>query len=249
MEYNCRLINYPTGQHVTFYKKTIETGRETNENFNKSYQKENREKQEEAHCKSVSLKHTKNRIYQIARSNTWEWFITLTFDRNKTDSSDYLEVVTKFTKYFNNIQQRKCPSLKYLIVPELHADNTHYHFHGLLANCDGLHFKYSGHTDRKSGRPIFNIMDWTLGFTTATRVEDSSRVSSYITKYITKDVMLFLKNKKRYYCSRNVDIAEPEYFIMDEEDFQTVYKDKISYCKTITVQEAYQQISYYELTY
>lgn len=30
--------------------------------------------------------------------------------------------------------------LKYLIIPELHADKVHYHFHGLLADCGGMVF-------------------------------------------------------------------------------------------------------------
>lgn len=171
-DYNCRLYNYPSGQHVTFYKKSIHIGELKNENFKKTYHRERTEK-EEKHCISVSLKNTKNRIYQIARSNTWEWFITLTFDRIKTDASDYDEVVKKLTKYMNNFQQRKCPNMKYLIVPEFHADGKHYHFHGLLSDCGGLHFAYSGHNDRKSGMPIFNIRDWTLGYTTATRVQDT----------------------------------------------------------------------------
>lgn len=246
MDYNCRLYDYPAGQHVTFYKKSIHSGELKNKNFKKTYQRERTEK-EEKHCISVSLKNTKNRIYQIARSNTWEWFITLTFDRTKTDASDYDTVVGKLTQYLNNFQKRKCPAMKYLIVPELHADGEHYHFHGLLSDCDGLHFSYSGHNDRKSGKPIFNIKDWTLGFTTATRVQDTGKVSSYITKYMTKSTVKYLKNKKRYYASHNINIVEPEYMVEDEEEFQRLYADRITYCKTVDIPEAHQRVTYYEL--
>lgn len=247
MDYNCRVFDYPTGQHVTFYRQAIHSGELKNENFKKTYQRERTEKEEE-HCVSVSLKYTKNKIYQIARSEGWDWFITLTFDRQKTDASDYDEVVKKLTQYLNNFRKRgKCPNLKYLIVPELHKDGKNYHFHGLLSNCDRLHFAYSGHNDRKSGKPIFNIRDWTLGYTTATRVEDSGKVSSYITKYITKATVNYLKNKKRYYASQNIRVVEPEYYIEDEEDFQKLYADRITYCKTIDVPEAHQRITYYEL--
>ena len=256
MEYNCRLYDYPDGQHVTFYKKTIsrredrqedgEKKRETCENFSKAYKNEFRTEEEEKRCIDVSLSATKNRIYNIARSNMWDWFITLTFDRTRTDSSEYDTIVKRLKIFLNNIQKRKCPDMKYLIVPELHADKEHYHFHGLLANADGMHFVYSGRDD-KAGEPIYNVKDWTWGFTTATRIKDSGRASSYITKYITKDNENILKEKNRYYCSRNIDRADAELFLKDEEDFQKTYADRITYCKSVRIPAAHQGSNYYEL--
>lgn len=252
MEYNCRIYDYPAGQHVTIYKKTITRkdteieNTEKNEHFTKAYKNEERTTEEENHCTKVSLSATKNRIYNIARSNTWDWFITLTFDREKTDSSDYDEIVRRLQIFLNHLQQRQCPNLKYLIVPEFHADNKHYHFHGLLSDCDGLRFKYSGH-DTKNEEPIYNILNWSWGFTTATRVTDTRRVSSYITKYITKESQIFLKEKNRYYCSRNINRTKADFHIVDEEDFLKVYGSEIVYAKSVTIKEAHQQINYYEI--
>lgn len=138
---------------------------------------------------------TKNRIYNIARSNTWDWFITLTFNRDMTDSSEYDTVTRKLTKYLDNFRQRYAPDMKYLIVPELHDDGIHYHFHGLLSDVGKMQFRFSGHFDKKDN-PIYNIVNWKLGFTTATRVQDSGRVSWYITKYITKESEFYLKEKR-----------------------------------------------------
>ena len=73
MEYNCRVYDYPAGQHVTIYKRTItrseDTGNEDTEdleveadmnvNFTKTYKNEDRTKEEEEHCKKVSLSGTK----------------------------------------------------------------------------------------------------------------------------------------------------------------------------------------------
>lgn len=252
--YNCRFIEYPNGSHVTFYKRSITRGKEQtneedeemNKNFRKTYRNENRTLEEEKHCLKVSLSATKNRIYKIARSNEWNWFITLTFDRTRTDSSEYNMIVYRLKIFLNHLQQRKCPNLKYLIVPELHEDKAHYHFHGLIANADNMRFAYSGHDD-KTGNPIFNILDWSWGFTTATRIKDSARASSYITKYITKDTENVIKEKKRYYCSRNVERAEENYFMYDEEYFQLTQAERITYCKSVTVKDAHQKINYYEL--
>ncbi len=262
MEYNCRVYDYPTGQHVTIYKRTItrnedtreedtedlEVGADMNENFTKSFINEDRTEEQEEHCKKVSLSATKNRIYNLTRSNIWEWFITLTFDRERTDASDYDLVVRRLKIFLNHTQQRRCPGLRYIIIPEFHADSEHYHFHGLLADCDGLNLRYSGH-DTKDGQPIYNILNWTWGFTTATRVTDTQRVSSYITKYITKDPVAHMREKHRYYASRNLNRAEPGYHIVDEEDFLKVYGNSITYSKSVTIPEAYQQVNYYELKY
>ncbi len=263
MEYNCRVYDYPTGQHVTIYKRTItrsdDTGNEEyedleaeadmdmNVNFTKSYKNEDRTKEEEEHCKKVSLSGTKNRIYNISRSNVWDWFITLTFDRERTDASDYDIIVRRLQIFLNNLQKRQCPNLKYLIVPEFHDDKTHYHFHGLLSGCEGLRFKFSGHYSKKEKLPVYYILNWKWGFTTATRVYDTQRASSYITKYISKDTGTFLKEKHRYYASRNISRAKPQYFIIDEEDFLKVYGSSITYSKSVTIPEAHQQINYYEI--
>lgn len=260
MEYNCRVYDYPTGQHVTIYRRTIIRSEDTgvdeyedleveadmNENFTKSYKNEDRTDEAEEHCKKVSLSSTKNRIYNITRSNLWDWFITLTFDRERTDASDYDIIVRRLKIFLNHLQQRQCPNLKYLIVPEFFSDNKHYHFHGLLSGCDGLRFKFGGHYS-KVGQPIYNILNWKWGFTTATRVYDTERVSSYITKYITKETGLFLKEKHRYYASRNINRAKPRYFIVDEEDFLKTYGNSIVYSKSVIIDEAHQLINYYEI--
>lgn len=246
--YNCRVYDYPEGTHVTFYKQAINKGCKKNENFSKSYINHERSKKEEDHCNMVSASASKNRLYNIARSNTWDWFITITFDREKVDSSNYDLSMEKMTTFLNHLRSRKCPAMKYLIVPELHADGKHFHFHGLLAFCDELHMSFSGHFTRgRNSQPIFNILDWTFGFTTATRVQDSSRVSNYIAKYITKDCARVLKNKKRYTISHNVNRAEPQYMVQDEKDFLQVYSDRIVYSKSIEIKEANQIITYYEL--
>lgn len=249
-QYNCRRFQYESGEHVTFYHRAITTGKEQPEEslLNKTHDTADRTPEAERHSIRVSNSRAKNNVYRIARSNTWDWFITLTFDRNKTDASDYDMIIYRLEKFLNNLQQRKCPDMKYLIVAELHADQKHYHFHGLLANVDALRFRY-WKTDKKKNMPIYNIVDWKLGYTTATRVRDSNRVSSYITKYITKNVDHHLKEKRRFYKSRNCNVAEEEHFLLDEEEFRRIYADRITYVKTVEVPQAKQIITYYELSY
>ena len=181
--YNCRRYQYETGEHITFYHHAINAGKEKPEDslLNKTHDISDRTPEAEKHAMAVSASRAKNNVYRIARSNKWDWFITLTFDRKKVDASDYDLVVQRLNDFLWNIKQRKCPDMKYIIVPELHKDKEHYHFHGLLANVDNLTFK-AWKIDRKKNQIIYNITDWSYGFTTATKVLDTGRVSSYITK-------------------------------------------------------------------
>lgn len=246
--YNARLYDYPTGQHVTLYNKAVSVGKK-NEKLTKAYQNENRTSDEENHCIKVSLNKTKSTIYNIARSNDWKWFVTLTISPDKADRSNYDEVVKKLQKFCNNLQQRTCPKLKYLIVPELHKDKTNYHFHGLLAECDELEFVPSGKYD-KNDRPIYNIPKWSYGFTTATLIDDTSRASSYITKYVTKESEQYLKNKHRYYTNRNTARTPPEKLVVgDIADFIETYAEDITFMKDVTVKPAYRKCTYIEMPY
>lgn len=151
---------------------------------------------------SKSFVRTKKRVYDYVRSNSWEWFLTLTFAPDKVDRYDYAEVSKKLHYWFSNMK-KKCPDMKYVVVPERHKDGA-FHFHGLFANVDGLRFVDSGKKD-KQGRVIFNVGKYRLGFTTATRIEHTGKASSYLMKYITKDLCSVTKGKKRYWVSRNVD--------------------------------------------
>ena len=246
--YNARLYDYPTGQHVTLYNNAVQVGIK-NKKLTKAYQNENRTTDEENHCIKVSLSKTKNTIYNIARSNEWKWFITLTLNPEKVDRSSYDECTKKLQNFLDNLRRRYCPNLKYLIVPELHKDKTNYHFHGLLACCDELEFLFSGKFDN-SGKPIFNILQWSYGFTTATLVEDTSRASSYITKYVTKETEQYLKNKHRYYTNRNTLRTPAEKLVVDDAiDFIVTYADDITYMKDVTVKPAHRKCTYLEMPY
>lgn len=247
MNYNCKIMHYPNGTHVSFYLKNIQTGKKKScYHLKKSDADKIRTVEQIEHCKKVSLSSTKRRVYNIARSNTWDWFLTLTFDRKITDSSNYLEVLHKLQEFLKNLRKRKCPELKYIIVPELHKDKTHYHFHGLLSGIDGMKIAYSGHND-KNGTPIFNVLDWKWGFSTVTRIKDTVKASAYVSKYITKDSQSFFPNRHRYLCSMNVNRTDAEYILMDETEFLSVHGMDISFAKSQVCPPAGQIINYYEL--
>lgn len=198
--------------------------------------------------KKVASNRAKNKVYELARANSWDWFLTFTFDRQKVDSSNYDDTLKKIRKWLDNQKQRFAPDLKYLIIPELHADKVHYHFHGLLADCGDMKFVDSGH--KKKGETIYNLESFKFGFTTATRVKDTGRVASYIVKYMTKELTDSLNGHHRYLASRNLKKPEiVEYNLSPEEylDLLACISDDIGYMKNVVNENCGQRVTYIEL--
>ena len=177
------------------------------------------------HVSDVSLKRTKKKVYDYAKSNEWEWFFT--FSPDKVNRYNYDECTKYLSKWFNNLK-RSSPALSYLVVPEQHKDGA-YHFHGLFSGINECQIVWTGKYVIKRVRglrskfvrtkeKIYKIGSYKLGWMTATRVREMEKVTSYITKYITKDMLNGLHGRKRYWCSRNLVLPLEEVFILDATD-------------------------------
>ena len=179
------------------------------------------------HVDEVSIKRTKKKVYDYAKSNEWEWFVTFTFSPDKVNRYDYDECTKYLSKWFNNLK-RSSPALSYLVVPEQHKDGA-YHFHGLFSGMNEHQIVWTGKYVIKRVRglrskfvrtkeKIYKIGSYKLGWMTATRVREMEKVTSYITKYITKDMLNGLHGRKRYWCSRNLVLPLEEVFILHATD-------------------------------
>ena len=227
--YNLKVYEYVDSMQLRLYNQSLVYSEKVQmpELKEPKRKKEDYERTTEQIEKSAysSKSRTINQLYEISRANTWEYFLTFTFDRKKIDSSNYDLLCEKVSIWLNNLKKRYAPDLKYLIVPELHKDGVHYHFHGLLANTGNIKFIDSG--IRVKNRIIYNMDNWKYGFSTASKVSDSGRVSSYITKYITKDLCVVGKGKKRYWCSNNCDRAKIRCYNISYEDIEKILSDNL----------------------
>lgn len=187
-----------------------------------------------------SMRRTKQAIYDIAQAGDWEYFFTMTFNPEKVDSFNYEEVTKKLSNWLKNM--RKCSdNLKYIVVPEKHKSGR-WHFHGLFANCRELGFIDSGKRTHK-GQAIYNVGKYKFGFSTAIELDFDKAICTYLTKYITKDVCVQSKGKKRYWASRNCDKPIEYKFMMEvgEKGFEELYN--ASTFKKI-VENAYGKVIY-----
>lgn len=178
-----------------------------------------------------TYRRTVNKIHDLARCENWTMFYTLTFSPQVVDREDFGACMKKARKWFDNIRQRKAYDLKYLIIPELHTDKKSWHIHGLVCNDDGVSYLDSGKRD-KHGKTIYNVEKWKFGFSTATRIEDMQKVSSYVLKYITKDLCENSLGQRRYFRSNN--LQEPIVTeLLSSEVFEEGYIHNLDNLETI----------------
>lgn len=120
-------------------------------------------------------------VFDLARSNSFDWFVTLTLDKEKIDRYDIAVIVEKLNIWLDNNVRRR--GLRYLLIPEHHKDGA-IHFHGFFN--DALKAVFSGVYDKR-GHEIYNLPRWGYGFSTAIRLYgDYHRAVGYVCKYVTK---------------------------------------------------------------
>lgn len=243
MSYNFKVWNFGNGKkQIRIYNNSVKTDFEREKEeieeeleleynpFTGTYEKIEKVVDTER-SQIVSNNRAKQKIYELARSNEWEYFLTLTFAE---DRYNYELLTKKLSKWLNNIKTNYAPDMKYIFVPELHKDGA-LHFHGIVSNIGNLPLVDSGHKD-KNGNIIYNINCYKMGFTTATKVTDSGRVASYMTKYITKDLISYSKGKKKYWASKNCKKPNITDYHLENEDIQDFLfrnMDIITYTKHI----------------
>lgn len=149
----------------------------------------------------ASISRTKRMIKDYARNNDFNYFVTFTFDTKKVDSTDQATVLSATQRYTRKLRQQ---GVKYLIVPEYHADGRKIHLHALIKGSIPL--QDSGKLD-KSKRTIYNVPSWQFGYSTAIKIsnenEGTLKIANYIVKYITKDLLINF-DKKRYWVSNGL---------------------------------------------
>lgn len=161
-----------------------------------------------------SMNRSKNNLMDILKSNDFNFFVTLTFDKNKIDRLDDKKTRKEFAKFVKDLR-KDFNNMIYVAVPEYHKKGG-LHFHLLLGKvtAEELGLVDSGKfikNGRCKGQTIFNVTKWGSGFSTATKVLDTNAVKYYLSKYLTKgkvDPRFF--GKKRFYVSQNIERPQVE---------------------------------------
>lgn len=179
-----------------------------------------------------SINRAKEKIFGYIMSNEWEYWATQTFAPDKLNRFDLDEIIKKYNRRLWNLKNRNYYNLKWLIVPEMHKNGA-WHLHMLMSGIPKNKIVYSGYDyynkEKNFSRKVYNWVD-TIDYGFNDYVDISNieaiekfRIALYITKYITKELIIDRFNKKNYWVSK--DLKKPyirKYLIknIDEFDFK-----------------------------
>jgi hypothetical protein len=203
--------------------------------------------EEKADSLADSLQRTRTRLSDLVICNDFDLFVTLTLNcracmpkcDNKLCTCDIatckrydLDYALRTVKgwYNNQIKNPKIGRFPYVQVMELHKKGG-YHFHALFKDYKGK-LKFA-QRDKKDGRPIYNLVSYRKGYSTAKKIYSISGASSYVRKYIEKEMPVY-PDKKRYWCSQGLKrpiIVQDEKLaeqILQNPDSQTYKPDKVT---------------------
>lgn len=160
-------------------------------------------KKSEGEDRLRSMRRARAKVRRLALANEFQFFVTLTLDKERIDRYDPKSIMQKVNRCLDNLVRRH--GLRYILVPEQHKDGA-YHFHGFFAG-DGLLSVDSGTIDLPSeskprrprddaeraawlaagGHIVYNLPQWPFGFSTAIALYGTySAAVSYVCKYIGK---------------------------------------------------------------
>ena len=223
MEYNVQITYFADNkQQVRIYKNSIHLDDDLTaacaekRQITKDLKSENDDIADKAWSLYVSKNRTLNTIYQLTRSYKWDYFITLTFNPARVNRSDYSDCLRCASEYFKYLRKTECPKLTWCIVPELHDDGINWHIHGVIGNAQNIKLSDSG--KRWHDQVVYNLTNYIYGYTSATKVINNFAVSHYMTKYITKNLSLNIKNRKRFSVSKGLIRPERTVYNLSEKE-------------------------------
>lgn len=168
-----------------------------------------------------NLRRAKNEFLDIARANRWEWFATFT-SANPDPEKD----IRGMSKWLNNWNTNHHAKIKYQFVFEFGETGGRLHCHMLLKDVPPEFCRYYTKSEY-SGLPAelkkayskYKTPDgtrlatcpwWKKGFSTLVPCDGSSKVASYMAKYMTKENMALTARfgGHCYFCSKGLDRPE-----------------------------------------
>lgn len=167
-----------------------------------------------------SISRSKSKIFEYAMCNDFDYFVTFTLNKEKYDRTDLKKFIKDLGQFIRNYRRKYKRDIQYLFIPELHADKTCWHMHGLIRGIepDQLHELTSDmylpdkiRNQLIKGNKIFDWKNYSdkFGYCTLSPIRNQSHCAMYITKYISKYLSESIEKDDRcYYSSRGLQKAE-----------------------------------------
>lgn len=225
MHYNVMKKTFPDGtMQLMYYEKPKETGYKYPPEMDKDGLSVERKEKENA-------SRAKRKVFEYVRSNSFDWFITFTFNEDSVDRYDYNSCADALKRYTDILYHR---GHTWVIVAEQHKDGA-YHFHGVISGDLSVVPAINPITGKqlvKNNRKIFNVQNFKYGFTTATKISDPVRTATYLSKYLSKS-MSVPKGRKRYWASRGLSLPIEERLQMTSCEFGEIFNTDGAFTKVM----------------
>lgn len=156
-----------------------------------------------------NIRRAKSKIREYAMCNEWQYFVTLTLDKKKRNRYDLKAYVKALGQRIRDLNKGRDEKITYLLIPEQHKDGA-WHMHGFINGLTGDDVKIVDVKGRK--RDVYHWIDYEdkFGFSDMELIEDKDKATSYITKYVSKEMVNSVSelNAKTYYNSRGLKTSE-----------------------------------------
>ncbi len=194
-----------------------------------------------------NLSRAKRTVKDLMLCNKFDYFCTFTFDGGKVDRYNFADCRKKLLNAFANYKKRYSSDFQYIVIPEFHADGA-VHFHGVVRGIRDCDFYVPAYIKKRldNGELVEvpntpGYVDWyyystRFGHFSCSKINHYERCASYITKYITKDLMLLPKGVHAFMNSTG--LCRPE-LIFDNDDVPARFKPQFKgdYCELARLTE------------
>ena len=166
-----------------------------------------------------NMSRAKQRIYELAYCNPWQYFVTLTLDSKKYDRTDLPKFIKDFGQFIRDNRKKLKIDIKYLLIPERHKDGC-WHLHGFIYGlpieqlhcfslCEKIPYKIRERIEQGVNVYTWKEYERKFGFAVFEQILSHRAVSGYITKYVTKDTMTTITelNAHTFYASKGLKSA------------------------------------------
>ena len=164
---------------------------------------------------------TKNKIFELAFCNPWQYFFTGTLNKEFYDRTNLEKWHKDLTQWLRDQGRKYGNKIDFLLIPELHEDGQSWHIHGFLNGLSDevlVQFRLGQRMGKalaekvKNGDTVYNWPAYQkkFGFCDLEPIRNYEAISKYITKYINKNLAKSVKelNAHLYYHSRGLKFAE-----------------------------------------
>lgn len=162
---------------------------------------------------SQALSRARSMLLQYALCNRWDYFITITVDPERFDRDDLHGIRKYLAQWVRDYRKQYGSEFKYVLVPELHKKGG-WHFHGLVSGIRSDHlsdFILGLHpTDLVRGQyRNFGLLSKAVGFCSLSQIKNLLGASFYMTKYLTKDMVVSGFYEHLYFACRGLHKSRP----------------------------------------